>query len=470
MALLRSCAAAALLASAGCAQTLNFNDCNSDTDCAALTPDGGAMLYCTDDHLCVQGVPESKLCPDTVGDETANPKLEVAVLYDNTYDLDVQSANAAKLAISEINQRQSGASQPQIVGHFCTTNSDVDQTLKATRYAVEHFGVAAIVGPTTSGGLVNINSYIVQTGTLVISPSATAIDISSLQDQGLVWRTAPSDALQGKTLAQKIAAAAMMVMTTKVVDSFHDDTLYASGLDSAFQSSYGAILGPGYHKSYSYGAGDLIDLNTKLNSVAQDAPTQLLLVSDSDDPAIVALLATQPGLATTQFFMSDTGKDTSIFGNVMNPVDPTVLARIRGTAPSVPTTSPIYTTFRNAFIQMFTNDPSGYSFVANSYDAMYLVAIAAGATAGRVPNGRDLAMGMTKVVSTGAALPVGPNSYLMALQQIAGGGVHMAGASGPLEFDQNGDLLNGSYEYWCINTAGSAPRFSDVNEMTNTCP
>jgi branched-chain amino acid transport system substrate-binding protein len=466
MALLtRALAAAALLVGAGCAQSFNFNECNSDSDCVALTPDGGAMLYCTDDHLCVAGVPESKLCPDTVGDESSNPKLEVAVLYDATYDLDVQSANAAKLAISEINQRQSGASQPQIVGHFCTTNSDVNQTLKATKYAVEHFGAAAIVGPTTSGGLVNINSYIVQTGTLVISPSATAIDISSLQDQGLVWRTAPSDALQGKTLAQKISAAAMMTMTTRLVDSFHDDTLYGSGLDNAFQSSYGAILGPGYHKSYSYMATDMTDLMTKLNTVAQDSPTQLLLVSDSDDPAIVGLLNTQPGLATTQFFMSDTGKDSSIFA-----ADPTVLARVRGTAPSVPTTSAIYTTFKNSFIQMFTKDPSGYSFVANSYDAMYLVAIAGGATSGRVPTGRDLAMGMTKVVATGAALPVGPNSYLNALQQIAGSGVHLAGASGPLEFDQNGDLQNGSYEYWCINTTGSSPRFSDVNETNNTCP
>jgi branched-chain amino acid transport system substrate-binding protein len=304
---------------------------------------------------------------------------------------------------------------------------------------------------------------------VVVSPSATSITISSLADQGLVWRTAPSDALQGKVLAQKIAAAAQAQMTTPRVDSFHDDTLYATGLDKAFQTSYGAIAGPGFKTSIGYVSMDANSLMGGVSSLGSDGPTQALLVADSDDPAIVGLLGGQPGLATTQFFMSDTGKSTSIFGDPMNPVDPTVLARIRGTAPSVPIGAAVYLTFRQSFIGMFTTDPNMYSFVANAYDAMYLVAIAAGATTGHVPSGTEIASGMTKVITSGAPISIGQNSYLQAVQQIGAGGVHLTGASGPLEFDQNGDLLNGSYEYWCVNTT-STPKFSDVDEMNNTCP
>ena len=63
-------------------------------------------------------------------------------------------------------------------------------------------GVAAIMGADCSGvtGAINAN-VAVPNGVLMVSPSATSPGLSKIADSGTFWRTAPSDAMGGKVLA-----------------------------------------------------------------------------------------------------------------------------------------------------------------------------------------------------------------------------------------------------------------------------
>ncbi len=457
MAILR---ALPLLLAAGCAQTLGFEDCNTDDDCNHAAPDGGgggAKLYCTSDHLCVAGVPDERLCPDVVGtpgsgslvigvltDRTLYDKMKPVVFQDHLIEL------AAKMAIQEINQRQSGASQPPLVAYFCDTASDDVQTVKAAKHVVLQNGAAAIIGPTTSGNVVALNSFAKSSGTLVISPSATSVDITQLQDDNLVWRIAPSDALQAKVLAQKVKDSVTMGMGQPKVETMHVSTVYGTGFDNTFIMAYGQLGGPGFSRSYPFSPGATTDIDDTLNQLNKDGVTHLVIAADNDDPYITSKLASQMFLAmNTQFFLTDAAKTPDLLAGV----DANILSRLHGTAPATPT-SATYMTFRTAFIGANASDPSQVAFVANGYDAAYLIAVAAAATTGHVPTGKDLAVGLGRLKTMGTPVPVGPTSYLDALKQMAMGGVLLEGASGPLVFDSFGDPVNGQYQFWCVDMSG----------------
>ena len=62
--------------------------------------------------------------------------------------------------------------------------------------------VAAIMGADCSGVTTSIaNNTAVPNGVVMVSPSATSPALSSIEDKGFFFRTAPSDARQGQVLA-----------------------------------------------------------------------------------------------------------------------------------------------------------------------------------------------------------------------------------------------------------------------------
>ena len=437
-----------LFALSGCAQTIRFNECNRDDDCR--NGDGG-QLWCTSDHICVNQLPEEKLCPETIGSD-APGALVIGVLSDHGIPSDQTMVQAVELAIGEINLRQPGASQPPIRAYLCDTASDRDQSLRAAQRAIGIYHAVALIGPNTSDGVVAVNSYIRSSGTLVISPSATAIDVSSLADDGLVWRTAPPDSLQAEVLAAKIKAAVVAQGAATKLDLVYVNTVYGQGLQVVFKAKYLGIGGPslGLVSAFSQSS----ELPKVIGDIALDAPTHLLVIADTDDPEIVSLLAQPQQLATTKVYMTDAAQTQALLDRPS-----AVLARIRGTAPALPDGA-TFTNFQAAFISKYHVDPKTTAFVANAYDAAYLVALAAAATKGHLPNGHELVAGLGRLQGAGSVLPVGPASYIEALNRMVAGGVRLEGTSGPLEFNAQGDPMKGQYDYWCILTGGGAPEFS----------
>jgi ABC-type branched-subunit amino acid transport system substrate-binding protein len=184
----------------------------------------------------------------------------------------------------------------------------------------------------------------------------------------------------------------------------------------------------------------------------------------------VSSLGAEIGLAKTQFFMTDSAQNPGIFKSPKGvPVDNAVLDRIRGTAPATPTGA-TYAGFSMTYLNHFKDvvdpytkmkvDPATTAFVANAYDAMYLVALAESTVTDHLPGGSELAASLkTRVLATGTALAVSPNNYLLAVKAMRASGVRLDGASGPLEFDANGDPTKGAFSVWGIDTTGTAPAF-----------
>ena len=99
--------------------------------------------------------------------------------------------------------------------------------------------VMAIMGPNCSGntGAV-ITNVLVPNGIVSISPSATSPALTTLEDGGWFFRTAPSDARQGPVLASIAMARGQTDMAVT-----HSNSDYGKGLADAFVTAYEAMGG-----------------------------------------------------------------------------------------------------------------------------------------------------------------------------------------------------------------------------------
>ncbi|WP_306119206.1 MULTISPECIES: ABC transporter substrate-binding protein [unclassified Roseitalea] len=95
-------------------------------------------------------------------------------------------------------------------------------------------GIVSIMGPDCSGVTAAVvNNVAVPNGVVAISPSATSPALSDIEDNGLFFRTAPSDARQGQVLAS--------IVNDKGVESVaitYTNNDYGKGFADAFQAAF----------------------------------------------------------------------------------------------------------------------------------------------------------------------------------------------------------------------------------------
>jgi ABC-type branched-subunit amino acid transport system substrate-binding protein len=453
--------ALALLACGGCSALLKFHECDVNSDCMSAA--GGPMLYCTSDHMCVNGLPDDQLCKQSVpspGTPIPDGALVVAGLYRLT-SVNGVNDHAIRWGADLAALQLSSEAGVNVVHYACDTGGDPAQAARAFKLAVTELHAVATIGPDTSDEVVKgVAPLVTQYSTVVVSPSATAPLITSLPDNGLIWRTAPSDILQAKVLVSLVPSNVKLDLV------YVDKDTYASGLEQAFTTGFtGAISKTVVFPTGSAGA-----------AVGQmDAPGYALLIADDDDPPLVAALENAPGQAMTQYLMTDAAQRPQLWGPANMRIGWPMLNRIRGTAPGLPAdpdpSAGVYRGFSTDYQAHFGEDPSNTAWVANAYDAFYVVAIAA-AVAGPHPTGVAIAANMRRLSDKSAkAIAVGVNGYgaaVQALQASPGATVDLYGASGPIDFDPaTGDILSAPIEVWKIVMAADGnPTFAAASVVT----
>ena len=142
--------------------------------------------------------------------------------------------DSAKLAFAEVStsgKLLGGEIITPVIGD--STCVDSDAAVAAAEMLVSD-GVAAIMGADCSGvtGAIATN-VAVPNGVTMVSPSATSPGLTSLADNGLFFRTAPSDAKGGQVLAQ---VALDRGLTSVAVTYTNND--YGKGLADVFEASF----------------------------------------------------------------------------------------------------------------------------------------------------------------------------------------------------------------------------------------
>ncbi|HXU74255.1 MAG TPA: ABC transporter substrate-binding protein [Polyangia bacterium] len=442
-----------LMTMPACSAVLGFHECNVDSDCSGTTP-SGSPLFCSDDHMCVGAIPDARLCQQSVPAPPAaipDGALIVGGLYRTSGANDVNDhtfRNAADLAASEL-----GGMYP--IAHIvCDTAGDPDQAARAYNVVIERWGAQIVVGPDTSDEVFAVAKEVKARGVPMISPSATNPNIEFLDDDDLVWRTAASDKVQAKVLAT------LPPSTAKLDIVYVGDSTYAKGLADAFVANYPGMV----TQSLSFPSGNTAMMNSAVASVAADAPGFALLIADFDAPPLMAAVANAGSLGTTQFLMTDSAKKPSLWGQLGGVYS--VMTRVRGTGPANPSfTDPsgmAFQVMQNNYKGRFAGeDPAETAFVGNAYDAFYTAAFAGlGLDRGK-RSGKNLVAALGRMSDPmGTSVIVGPNNISAGVTTLQmGGTINLVGTSGPIDFDEHGDVLSAPIEKWSVDTSAATPTF-----------
>lgn len=149
-------------------------------------------------------------------------------------------AGSAELAMQEISD--SGAFLDGMIVtpvRADATCSDAAAATAAAQRLISVEGVAAIVGPDCSGVTTAVvNNVTVPQGIINVSPAATSSALSSIEDNGLFFRTSPSDARQGVVLAEVVMERGI----EEVAVTFSNND-YGQGFADAFVAAYEGMGG-----------------------------------------------------------------------------------------------------------------------------------------------------------------------------------------------------------------------------------
>ncbi|MFP7673102.1 ABC transporter substrate-binding protein [Marivita sp. S0852] len=312
-----------------------------------------------------------------------------------------------------------------------TTCVDSAAATAAAERLITSDGVSAIMGADCSGvtGAVLAN-VAVPNGMVMISPSATSPALSAAEDNGLFFRTAPSDARQGAVLAEVLVEKGMMSVAVTYTNND-----YGKGFADAFQASFeeagGSVTLAAPHEDgkadYSAEVGALAsaggDALVVLGYVDQGGAGIIQGALDSGAFDIFALGDGMIGDALTDAFGSD------IDGSI-------------GTAPGSDNAGGA--TFAEMASAAGIDGTSVYA--GESYDAAALMLLAMAAAGSSDPAEY---VGKIEMVANAPGETIMPGELAKAIEILAGGGdVDYSGATG-VEFVGPGEAA-GSYAEFIV--------------------
>ncbi|MEM9691776.1 MAG: ABC transporter substrate-binding protein [Myxococcota bacterium] len=448
--------------------------CSDSAECiTALDSPTGRCI----DGACVDLLSEDcqTITPETVSDVENTIFIGfMGPLSGDSASFGVPILSAVQLAASEIEEVASGVPVPgstsrqTLVVVACDSQLD---PLRTARHLAEDIQVPAIIGPVFSGiTLEVIDEVTIPAGVVTISPSATSPALTTFQDQGLFWRTVPSDALQAIPIADQITALETIITATPEVNA-------------------GELKVANVRKGDAYGIGlttELVDLVTfnglSLNENSMNMDFESFEYDDPSanevdyqpivdgilrfEPNIISLLGTNEtinnilvpveagwGSAVRPYYILPDGGQAE---ELLTAVDasPELASRIRGTAPVQE--GPNFSSFAFSFETATGNAPS--VFTSTAYDATTLIAFALVAGEGASP-GFAVANGLTKL-SDGTRIDAGPAQLSTGFAALADGGtIDFVGASGDLDFDPETGEAQSNIDVWCVDPNAGSARF-----------
>ena len=120
-----------------------------------------------------------------------------------------------------------------------TTCTDAAVATASAERLINTNGVAAIVGALCSGSTIaSANNVAIPNGVVMVSPASTSPAITGLDDNGLIFRTAPSDARQGQILANVLSSKNIK----NVALSFTNND-YGKGFADSFAGAFSSMGG-----------------------------------------------------------------------------------------------------------------------------------------------------------------------------------------------------------------------------------
>jgi len=189
-------------------------------------------------------------------------EVNLGILLPETGDL--ASTGAPMINASEIPAKQVNDSDLDLSVNveFADTNTSPDQGVSGAESLVSG-GVPAVNGTASSGVNVPVCQEVFIPNEIVgCSPSSTALSVSNLEDDDYIFRTAPSDILQGRVMAQ-VASERLEAETAATLYVNND---YGQQLSNRFSNVFEDSFDGEVYNQVSFNKGE-----SSYSSVIQDA-------------------------------------------------------------------------------------------------------------------------------------------------------------------------------------------------------
>lgn len=405
-----------LLAVAGAA-SLVLAACGGDDDGAADTPDDDAPAEEENGEEGTATGFEGELHIGTLLPQTGNLAF-----------LGPPEFAGVDLAVQEMNEAGGVGGNDVTVSHADSGDTSTDIASQSAERLLSE-GVAAIVGAASSSVSFTVIDQITQSGVIQISPANTSPDFTTYEDDGLYFRTAPSDVLQGRVLGDLVLADGHLDVGILALQDAYGEGL-AENVTTAVEDGGGTIVETIIYdpQAASYTA--------EVSQMATANPEAIVLIGFDETLTILPELETQ-GIGPQEVPVYFVDGNLSNFGDEL----PTgFLEGNKGTLPGAEAPGD----FQDRLLEV---DPelNDFSYAAESYDAAILVGLAA--IAAQSVESRDIADQMINVSRDGTTC----TTFAECKDLLeAGEDIDYDGVSGPISFSDAGDPTEatiGIYQY-----------------------
>ncbi|MFW6034078.1 MAG: ABC transporter substrate-binding protein, partial [bacterium] len=337
------------------------------------------------------------------------------------------------LAVQDVNAAGGVGGQEIVVTHRDSHDTSTDTAVQGAEELIGQ-GVSAIIGPASSAVSMTVIDQITGSGTVMVSPSNTATSFTDYPDDGMYFRTAPSDVLQGRVLGELVRSDGHDDVGIMALDDAYGDGL-AENVSAAVEEDGGTIVDQIRYDPQG------ASFTTEVTQMVTARPEALVLIGFVETLSILPELEAQ-GIGPQDLPVYFVDGNLSNYGEDL---PEGFLAGSKGTLPG----SDAGEQFQERLLEV-NPDLNDFSYAAEAYDAVMLTALSA-VSAGSFES-QDIANAMVEVSRNGTEC----TSFEECVQLLQDGeDIDYNGASGPITFSPDGDITEGSvgiYQYGEDNT------------------
>jgi branched-chain amino acid transport system substrate-binding protein len=340
-----------------------------------------------------------------------------------------------ELAVAEINA--AGGVNGADVEWLPGDSGDNGDVANATVDRLLAEDVDAFIGAASSGVSLTVIDKITNAGKIQFSPANTSPAFTDYADNGLYFRSAPSDVVQGAALADLMIGDGALTAAFIVMNDSYGTGLFEY-TSAPYEAAGGEIV---YEVIYDPQAENF---DAEVSAAVEADPDAIVIIGfDETSKILTGLIEAGAGPADKMIYGSD--------GNMGNALaqafdDPGVVAGMRGTVPGVD-----IETNADFIARLLEIDPElqDFAYSGESYDAAIVIALAA------------IAAGSDDGVAVGAAI----NDVTRGGEKCTtfadcaalladGADIDYDGVSGPLEFIDAGEPSEASILIKEFNASG----------------
>lgn len=293
-------------------------------------------------------------------------------------------------------------------------------------------GYPAVTGP--AGSEVNLavsRQVFIPNQVVGMSPSSTSVSVTALEDDDYIFRTAPSDALQGPVGAE-VAASSLGASSAATLHLNND---YGQALSQAFSNAFENQHGGTIQAQVSFEA-EQSSYTSVLSQALSGDPDLLYIVGyPKSGQVIFRDFYTNYSPDTYDIMVTDGLRDKELPADVGNPLE-----NVFGTAPL--SAGPQQEAFANQYQNAYDRAPGVFN--GQAYDATAVVLLA-NAAAGE-NDGTAIRDNLRDVANPGGT-EIGPENLAEGIRMAHNGEeIQYVGASSNVNFDENGDMTAVTYE------------------------